>query len=419
MKLLTRTSLNFLSISLFIFLLGLMVFYFLLRKQVDANINAELIKKENAIRSELNTAHGTEKTPQSPADKVVIVPAPTGNEITHMFKDTVLFDAQAQHYIPHRQLEFPTEINGQKYRVKIYKSLAETDSLIIRILLLLTVVVVMLIAALLVLNLHTSQKAWRVFYDTLEKVSHYDLNSQQEFSPQASDIKEFSDLNLVLTSMTDRIKNDYYNLKEYTENASHEIQTPLAVITSKLELLLQSDKLPEKELKTITDALEASSKLSRLNKTLLLLAKIENRQFPETKEVDLLELINNQLENFEELIENKQIQVKLPETSRPVKMNPFLADIMIANLIKNGLRHNVKGGKLEFDISEERLIVSNSGEKIQGDEEQLFTRFYKASSSDKSTGLGLAIVQKICEVSGFRVQYAYRENLHQFSIFFG
>lgn len=417
MKLLTRTNLNFLSISLFIFLVGLIVFYFLLRKQVDANINAELAKKESNIRSELNMAHGMEKAPQSPADKIVIVPAPA-DETVRAFTDTILFDERAKYYVPHRQLEFTTEINGQKFLVKIYKSLAETDSLIVRILLLLTIVVVMLIVALLVLNLHTSQKAWHSFYDTLEKVSHYDLNSQQEFSLQSSDIKEFNDLNGVLKAMTDRIKNDYYNLKEYTENASHEIQTPLAVITSKLEVLLQSDKLPENELKTITDALEASSKLSRLNKTLLLLAKIENRQFPETKEVDLKELIQHHLENFEELIETKQIQVKLPESSFPVKMNPFLADIMIANLIKNGLRHNVKGGKLEFDINEERLIVSNSGEKIQGDEEQLFNRFYKASSSDKSTGLGLAIVQKICEVSGFQVQYAYNDNLHQFSIFF-
>jgi len=418
MKLLTKISLNFLSISLFIFLIGIIVFYFVLRQQVDENINLELQKRKTSILTQMQSANDSSVISSGIDQKVIVTPLRNFDSPDVSYSDTIIFDTTLQRHVAYRQLQFVTEVNKQQFSVKIHKSLAETDNLIVRVLLLITFLVVALILGLLILNRHTSQKAWQAFYSTIKKVKNYDLNSHEQFLLDESDIKEFNDLNTVLISMTDRIKDDYYNLKEYTENASHELQTPLAVITSKMELLLQSENINEKELKTVADAYEACSKLSRLNSTLLLLSKIGNRQFPEVEEIDLKEITDTQLQDLEEVIKNKGITIHNQKNTQVVKMNRYLAEILISNLIKNAIRHNTKGGSISFSFSEEKMVVANSGQKIEGDTNKLFNRFYRSSTSAKSVGLGLSIVQKICEVSGFNVSYLFDNNTHHFSIQF-
>ncbi|WP_321371702.1 HAMP domain-containing sensor histidine kinase [uncultured Draconibacterium sp.] len=418
MKLLTKISLNFLSISLFIFLTGLVVFYFVLRQQVNQNINVELQKRQTSIQNELKSAHGATTAPIDFEKKVEVTPIPANQNPVEGYSDTLIVDDETGAYTAYRQLQFVSEIAGQKYLVKIFKSHAETDNLMVRIILSMTLLVVALIIGLLILNRHISQKTLKSFYDTINKIKKYDLNTHEDFQLKESDIKEFNELNQVLISMTERIKDDYYNLKEYTENASHELQTPIAVIISKMELLLQSECMQEKELKTISDAYEASTRLSRLTNTLLLLSKIGNRQFPEVRKIDLTDIINTQLSFLEDVIESKKILVETPDEQYFAEMNPYLADILISNLLKNAIRHNHKNGSISIKITENQLTITNSGEKIQGTADDIFKRFYKSSSSDSSVGLGLAIVQKICEVSGFKALYSYEDNLHNFSIIF-
>nr|WP_321485182.1 HAMP domain-containing sensor histidine kinase [uncultured Draconibacterium sp.] len=418
MKLLTKISLNFLSISLFIFLVGLIAFYFLLRQQVTQNINVELQKRQTNILNELNSAHSAAATPTDFEKKVEITPIPPKQNPVEGYSDTLIVNEKEGTYTAYRQLQFVSEINGQKFLIKIFKSHAETDNLIVRIILSMTLLVVALILGLLILNRHISQKTLKSFYDTINKIKKYDLNTHEDFQLKETDVKEFDDLNKVLIAMTERIKNDYYNLKEYTENASHELQTPIAVIISKMELLLQSDCMQEKELKTISDAYEASTKLSRLTNTLLLLSKIGNRQFPEVKKVDLTQIIDTQLSFLEDVIESKKISVNSPNKPYFVEMNPYLADILISNLLKNAIRHNHNNGTISITANEKQLTIANSGERIQGTSDDIFKRFYKSSTSDSSVGLGLAIVQKICEVSGFKAVYSYANNLHNFSIIF-
>ena len=418
MKLLTKISLNFLSISLFIFLVGLIAFYFLLRQQVTQNINVELQKRQTNILNELNSAHSAAATPTDFEKKVEITPIPPKQNPVEGYSDTLIVNEKEGTYTAYRQLQFVSEINGQKFLIKIFKSHAETDNLIVRIILSMTLLVVALILGLLILNRHISQKTLKSFYDTINKIKKYDLNTHEDFQLKETDIKEFNDLNKVLIAMTERIKNDYYNLKEYTENASHELQTPIAVIISKMELLLQSDCMQEKELKTISDAYEASTKLSRLTNTLLLLSKIGNRQFPEVKKIDLTQIINTQLSFLEDVIESKKISVNSPNKPYLVEMNPYLADILISNLLKNAIRHNHNNGTISITANEKQFTIANSGERIQGTSDDIFKRFYKSSTSDSSVGLGLAIVQKICEVSGFKAVYSYANNLHNFSIIF-
>jgi signal transduction histidine kinase len=412
LRLLTKTTLNLLSISLFIYLFGIIAFYYSLRIQVDSNVNLEMDKRKSSIIRQMEEAHSSETQPPNRNEIVLVTPV-EGANAEDRYADTLIYNQEEQRYQLFRQLGFHEKVNNQNYYIQIFKSLEETDTLIVRIITTMTVLIILLIITLLVINRYSSRLVWSVFYDTVGKINSYDLNTHEEFTLQDSDVKEFADLNRVLKTMTERIKNDYLNLKEYTENASHEIQTPLAIISSKLEILLQSGEMNEKQYKALADAYEASIRLSKYNSTLILLAKIENKQFPESGKVSPESILNSLLEDLEDLIHSKKIEVIRKIASYvTLQMNPYLAEMLIVNLVKNAVRHNVKGGKLIVELEDGFLQISNTGPDLPVDKNLLFKRFYKSSSSPESLGLGLAIVRKICVLYSFEVSYHFLEGLH-------
>lgn len=420
MKLLTKTTLNFLSITLFIFLFGIVAFYFLLRSQVNNNINFELEKRKASIIKQLSNTDPANRIPPNPNERIIIDVLADYNKIPDViYADTLIFDELQHRYIPFRKLGFVATHNDQKIYIRIFKSLEESDLLIVRIFLILTGLVIALIVSLLLMNRITLQQSWKIFYSTIRNLSKYDVNKHEQFALQESDITEFEDLNNVIQTMTDRINADYINLKEYTENASHEIQNPLAIINSKMELLLQSSDLSENHYQAVVDAYEASNRISRLNKTLILLAKIENRQFPESEPVNLKLIIDNQLELLEDILESKKIQTKNTiHTNFTITMNPYLAEILFMNLIKNAIRHNVDKGQIIIQQTANTIKIYNTGSVLKIDSKDLFKRFKKSSDSSESLGLGLSIVKKICEVYDFHISYEYDE-MHQFIVKFG
>ena len=418
MRLLTKTTLNLLSISLFIYLFGVIAFYYSLRVQVDNNINREMVKRKISLIRQMEEAHSS--VSQTPGrNEMVLVKPVSKMQAADSFNDTLIYNREEQRFQLFRQMDFAETVNYQVYEIRIFKSLEETDTLIIRIISTMTVLVILLIIALLVVNRYSSRLVWSVFYDTIGKINRYDLNTHEDFTLQDSDVKEFADLNRVLKTMTERIKDDYLNLKEYTENASHEIQTPLAIINSKLELLLQSGDMNEKQYKALADAYEASIRLSKYNSTLILLAKIENKQFPASKQISPEAILTNLLEDLDDLICDKKIEVLkyfTPEVT--VLMDPYLAEMLIVNLFKNAIRHNVKGGKLVVTVEKNFLRIANSGPRLPVDENLLFKRFFKSSSSPESLGLGLSIVQKICSLYGFEVNYLFADGMHSMTVYF-
>jgi signal transduction histidine kinase len=232
-------------------------------------------------------------------------------------------------------------------------------------------------------------------------------------------IIEFNQLNIVLKKMIQRILKDFTDLKEFTGDISHEIQTPLAVVKSKAELLLQTENLTEKQNQLIIEILEGTTSLSNLNKTLILLTKIEHHQFPQIQDIEFEKRIIFHLSNFQDYIDSKQLTVtsKFSESVK-LKMNPELADILIINLLKNAIRHNITSGTINIELSSKSLVISNSGAELNENTEKLFQRFTKASKINDSLGLGLALVKKICESYNFKVSYDYKDQLHTLSVKF-
>jgi len=419
MKLSTKTSLNFLSVALFTFLFGIIAFYYTLRYQVDKYINLELNKSKIALLEQTAKLNKFPSTTYGNCQLMTYKTIEFSKENTNFYKDTLILDKKVNRYKPYRLMTFSTTINNQAYEIQMLRTLEETDGLIINIFLFMTLLFILLIVILLIVNQYSSNQIWKDFYLSLDKINKFDLNIHKDIKLTTTDIKEFEDLNIVLRRMTKRIASDYSKMKEYTENASHEIQTPLAIINSKLELLLQCKELPEKQYQIIADASEASDRLARLNKTLILLTRIENRQFPEEKTIFPQQIIEKHLNNYEEIILSKGI--KLSTTFEPevnIQINPHLADILFLNLIKNAIRHNIPNGELKIKLNSTIFEIANSGAPLDIDSELLFDRFFKSTKSSQSLGLGLSIVKKITELFNIKINYIYTENLHVVKLFF-
>ena len=225
-------------------------------------------------------------------------------------------------------------------------------------------------------------------------------------------------MNKAIEQLADRNYKSYLSQKEFTENAAHEMQTPLAIFQSKLELLMQTKNLSEEQAILMASLSEATSRLSKLNKALLLLSKIENNQFTEDETVDVTALTNKLIDIFNKQATTDEILFKTTFLNHlSISFNPTLIDILLSNLISNAIKHNPGRGLIEISISGRQWKISNPGSPLISPD-RIFERFQKGTSSQASTGLGLAIVKKISDTNGIAIQHEYENNWHSFTIRF-
>lgn len=263
-----------------------------------------------------------------------------------------------------------------------------------------------------------SGRLWQPFDKTLEAIEHFKLENGTYPALPKSNVKEFNRLNKTLERlMTDSI-HSYRLQKEFTENASHELQTPLAVFQSKLDLLLQQPEITERQATIIQDLYQMNIRLSRLNRNLLLLAKMENNQFDRTESIDVVTVIKELLPYLECLSEGLVLNKDFPASSLSVKANRTLLESMINNLIVNAVRHNRPEGEISIVLSGKQLVVMNTSDETALDEKLIFSRFYRPSERVKGNGLGLSIVKAVCDYHGWNISYAYSEGKHRFAVRF-
>jgi signal transduction histidine kinase len=418
MKLLTRTTLYFIPVTLIVLGLGGFVFFDNLKHYTKEDANERLLTEKQRVLSYVAAYNHLPVTSLAFGDTVSFNEIPSAFEERKM-KDTILYNSAEKELEPYRMIKFPVLLNGRYYRATIAKPLVESDDLTKAISESLLIIAAILLVVLTVFNFILTKTAWRPFYSSLEKLGSFDLTKGgQQITFDKTNTSEFSQLNSALSVMTSKISSDYKSLKEFTENASHELQTPLSVIQSKLELLIQSENLSPGQVDNVKAIYESANKLSRLNQALLLLTKIENRQFAETKEVSLDQLIERKLELFSELIEHKKLSIEKKLSPINIKAHPTLADILITNLLGNAIKHNIEGGKLGIETGNRQMVIFNSGSPISGSSEDLFARFKKANPSSDSLGLGLAIVKEICDVYGYNIRYDYSDGIHKMTLDF-
>ncbi len=350
-------------------------------------------------------------------NKIEVEPARKPAHFKETFKDTLIQDRYSQKMLPFRQLTFYVPIQDMEHRVAIRKSMIQSYRLIEVITFTMALMLGLLLLGTYWFQNRLSGRIWQPFYETLSRIKNFDLAQKQKLQLPQPEIIEFKELNEVIQRMSDKILQDYLNLKEFTENASHELQTPLALINAKVEQLIQSEQLTENQTHWIQTIYEASLRMSRLNQGLLLLAKIENRQFINEQVINLSEELQEKLLDMEEVVQYKQITLSIHnESPFTVSLPPVLAESLITNLVSNALRHNVTGGEIRLHSLADRLCLSNTGQILQHQPSELFSRFKKEGGSSESVGLGLSIVKEICDNYGLQIQYTEINGMHTFCL---
>lgn len=277
----------------------------------------------------------------------------------------------------------------------------------------------LLIVGFVLINRRISKRLWQPFYNSLAKIKSFNLDKQQTVVFEETDIDEFSELNQSLNKLIAGNIAVYNQQKEFADNASHELQTPLAIIQSKLDLLLQSKLLTNEQYELIEDANKALSRVARINKNLLLLTKIENSQFMDKEVIDLSGLLESTLVLFSNFSDDKDLvlEIDIPP-GITVEGNKILVEILLNNLITNAIRYTANNDSISIVLSDRKLSVANSGTTAL-QHEQLFKRFGTTTSSiTRGTGLGLSLVKQICQRYGWEVDYDFRNMRHTFSVHF-
>lgn len=417
-KLLTKTTLYFLLTM--VPLLAVAGFYLVnqFSKEINYRSDKELISDEiewiQYLESEVD--NGTTFMLKTPELSVYPVNAPVSHypSISSIYGYT----AKGNEKIPYRQLSQVVSIIGTPYQIVIRQSQQQKTALVTDVTRIMLFVFAGLFAATLIFNWAISKRLWKPFRHSLNKIRSAELQKMEAIHFENTNTQEFNELNTSLNYMTNKMYRDYINMKEFTENAAHEMQTPVAVVHSKLELLLQDDNLTEDQVQSILHSTTALSRLSKLNEGLLLLAKIENHQYDTTAEINLNDLTKKYLHLFGEFIKEKQLNIKTTfDGEFMIKLHAVLAGSLVANLLGNAIKYNYDGGNVEIIVSEDKYHISNTSAKEPIESKKLFTRLHMTNDSgETSNGLGLAIVKKIADVNNLRIAYHAQDGVHSFAI---
>jgi signal transduction histidine kinase len=420
-KLLYKSTLYFFIFLIFAFIIGGYIFYVKSRSIINQQIDSGLVTEKNIIEEEiLETNVIPDFTEIFFEHQVKAEFSDKSLKVSLTIKDTSIYNEKKDLNFDYRVLEFTSNTKqGRGYSIVIFQSVETKKDLLKYIALALLILVVFLLIISLLINYGISKNLWRNFNDSLNKISSFDISSSDPLNLSETNIKEFRQLNDVLTQMSLKMKKDYRNLKEFNENASHEIQSPLAIIRSHLELLFQNESLTESQMKSLSTIKESVNRLSRLNQGLLLISKIDNQQFKYTGSVSVGKVTEKLLSDFEEIISLKNIRVSTEFLSASdLKINADLAVILISNLISNAVRYNTESGEIKIAMDENSFSIINTGPPLKSNPESLFERFSHESHSPDSVGLGLSIVKRITDYYGMQVSYKNRDNLHELKIEF-
>lgn len=423
MKLIQYTSRNLITPLLLILVIWAGCFYFLIMHEVDDETNDSLENyKEIIIKTvladstllhdhvDLMTRYYIREVPEEEAD--------LDKDI--FYDSTVYIETELENE-PVRVLQtWFMASNGKFYELIIKMSTLEKEDMAETILWSIVILFILLLCCILIVTQIAFRKSFKPLYNIVKWLKNYHPDKTRNLPENNSIcIEEVEVLRNAIGEYTHRSINLYNLQKQFVENSAHELQTPLAICLNKLELLGENPDCTEEMLTEIADLHQTLSNLSRSNKALLLLSRIENKQFPETTTVIINAILSKIVPDFELMYEHKNITVEIKEISTlSYTMNESLAMTLISNLIKNAFIHNQTDGCIKITLTDQNFIIANSSNNPELDTKSIFKRFKSQSSRPGSTGLGLAIVKSISDIYHIKVTYSYENGVHQFKLTF-
>lgn len=413
MRLLKKINRSYLRGSAIILTVALVVLYVVITSILRYALVEGLYQMEQLVQRQIETKN----------DLISVFPLVEVEECAVIKQDTLstvtIFDPIEGEDEDYLELQSYHEINGNIFHITVRASAVEKEQIAIIFFIAMAGIIILIMSLLFLANKRISRTVWYPFYKNLQLIRAFSVKENRTVPLEETGITEFDELNDEVHKLTRKVIDDYNNLRQFTENASHEIQTPLSVIRAKLETLINKGELPEAQMKLVFSIIDAVNRLTNTNKSLLLLTKIDNRQFTENTEVNFDELVKNSIQSFSELIELNHLTLTvIYGQSVRYTMDKNLAEILINNLLGNSIKHNLPDGRIHIEINGNKITFYNSGTKEIEHSHRIFERFYKADSSSKSAGLGLAIVKSICGTSNIGVTYKFSEGMHAFTLLF-
>ncbi len=334
------------------------------------------------------------------------------------YSDEMVYIEEKKEAEPARVLRNTFKAKGDYYELTVCIPAIEKEDLKSSILNWIIFLYLSLLIAIIVVNTFVFNYNMKPLYVLLTWIKNYTIGKKIPFPKSRTRITEFQNLYNILDYSVKRNEEIFEQQKQFISNASHELQTPLAICQNRLEMLAENDSLAENELSEIIKTLQTLEHIIKLNKALLFLSKIENGQFPETQEIKMNDLIEKIYIDFNEAYNYKNVSFQMKKTDDfKININETLASALITNLLKNAYLHNYSNGKIEVQVNSETIIFRNSGDKEPLDGNQIFHRFYQArGKKENSTGLGLSIAYTICKSYNLKLKYEYIQNEHCFII---
>lgn len=420
MNLTFKTILYYMVIAVLVFSIGGVVAYRLISEEIasetDYYMGHSLDIIEYRLKRAVERGYSLENrfnTNQLQVKELAVAPVDTNLH----FSDTLAMHPHLNQLEMMRKLQVNREVAGKYFEITMMDVIIEDSDIyesvvkiIVRLFALFTLV--MIIGTFLM-----SHRLLKPFKETLNRIRKFNVQDPSPLQLPGTSTSEFKQLNNILSEMSGRAQKEYQALKKFSENASHEMQTPLAIASGKLDLLTDSD-LTEEQFALVTSAQQSLKRLSQLGQSLSLLTKIENKEFSISEKTDLSDMVTESLDNFKEFFEMKGLELKTDiKQGVKIDLNAHLGAILLNNLINNSIKHNIEGGSVEVRLEDHLLQFRNTGTRPTVPTQQLFNRFEKNGGISDSSGLGLAIVKEICDYHSIKIDYTYSDK-HQIDIVF-
>ena len=409
MKLLQRTSRYQLLLAIPLVLLGTVIGYVVLNAVVASQVDEQMEHQTQHVARQLG--HGVRTFSTNAPDEFIAV-AP-GQVAAAMVLDTTMLDPEEDEQAPWRVMRSSVRLpDGTSFIITVGRSLVETEDLVLGVALSMTLLLALVSLGNVLLNRWLSQKLWQPFHNSLDEVQGFEADGPRIPRLPDTDVDEFTTLNRALRGMMTKLRADFTAQKRFTEQAAHELQTPLAVMQGKLDHLIQSPNIGEQEAGVIDGLFHARERMGRTVANLLLLARIGNQQFP-PEHIDWRVLIEDQHRAMEDMIVQRGLRYSLrQEQPCLLRLHPILAELLISNLMRNAVLHNLPAGTVNVVLGAEGFMIVNTGPELGVDPARLFERFAKADPSSPSTGLGLSMVKEIADQNGLLLSYGYAAGVH-------
>ncbi|MCC7233204.1 MAG: HAMP domain-containing histidine kinase [Bacteroidia bacterium] len=425
MKLLNRSILHLSGLLLFIVGLMAVIFYINMLDEIRDSVDKGLdnYKHQIIVKAQTDSSLLRINNFEEGFFSFHEIPGPRKFKMKDRYTDTLMYMQETgdrkRELEPVRMLSTVFESQGKYYELRIINSMVEEDELIEGLLWEAFWFYVVLIAGIIVINNFVLQRLWKPFYSFLNQLKKFRLGNTGDFPQVKTNTNEFNDLQSAVNTLLEHSTETFERQKQFIGNASHELQTPLAIALTKLELFIEKggmDKMQAEELAGIMHIIE---RMIRLNKSLLMLTKIENRQFSGSEEVSITGVLHQCVAELREAASHKKVAIHVEENGKlPVQMDPVLANIIISNLLRNAVFHNIPEGTVMIHAGKNSITICNTAKGDALPEDKVFTRFYKPGNESTGTGLGLAIVKAICNMYNFVVSYRFENFQHCFKIEF-